>query len=901
MEAEREILERTPPQAVDVEQAVLGAFLLDNTAVGKCLELTDNFEDCFYRESHRKIFGACVTLYDRNEPVDLITLSEELSRRGQLEEVGGNSYLVTLTELVATAANVEYHAEILLEKAIRRQLIEASTEIIKPCYDDSQEVDELLDRSELRIFSIKERHLKGGFTSLKDILPQTMQSLDEYAEKGGTLTGLPTGFDELDDLTAGLQPADLIVVAGRPAMGKTAFCLNVAEHLAVNEKIPVAVFSLEMSKEQLAQRMLCSRAKVSSNRLRRGKLKDYQWTNLSIAVGPLSEAPIYVDDSPAISALELKAKARRLKSQRGVGLVIVDYMQLMQGPRNVENRQQEIAFISRSLKNLAKELSLPVMALSQLSRQSEARGGYMKPQLADLRECVTGDTLVVMSDGRRLPVKRLVGSTPEVMAVSREGRIVLARSDMVWHVGRRPVFVVRLASGRTVRATAEHRLLGAHGWRRVGELRAGDRIAIARAIPEPVNCEEWSDDRVALLGHLIGDGSYLSGQPLRYTTSDDENSTLVAKAAEREFSSVVRHYPGKGNWHQLLISGNGNRWHPRGVNLWLRQLGIFGQRSHEKRIPEDAFRLPNRQIALLLRHLWATDGTIHTRKEGSVGGHAIHFSTNSESLAGDVAALLLRLGIVARIRLAQKRGYLPAHLVTISGSRAQLKFIEAVGASGPRAPQALRLREALAGVAANTNVDTLPIEVFDRVRQLMKERGITQRRMAAMRKTAYGGSSHFRFAPSREVALEYGEILGDEALSNQATSDLFWDTIAAVEPAGEEEVYDLTVPGISSWLADGIVSHNSGAIEQDADVVMFIYRPFKYGEELAEKYRREVLKTNIPMDSYAEVLIGKQRNGPTGSVPLAFVPEYTRFERLDTIHAEAPQIEGVEEESGTPF
>lgn len=396
MEAEKQILERTPPQAVDVEQAILGAFLLDGDAIGRCLEIIG--EDCFYRDVHRKIFNACVSLYDRKEPVDLITLSEELSRGGQLEEVGGRSYLVTLTELVASAANVEHHARIILEKATLNQLMSTCTEIINSCYDPTQEPDSLLDLSEQKIFSIKEKRLKQSFVSLRDILPQTMQDLDEYAEKGGTLTGLSTGFDRLDDLTAGLQPADLIIVAGRPAMGKTAFCLNIAEHLALEDKIPVAVFSLEMSKEQLAQRMLCSRAKVSSNLLRRGRLKDYQWTNLSIAVGPLSEAPIYVDDAAAISVIELKAKARRLKSQKDIGLVIVDYMQLMQGPRGTENRQQEIAYISRSLKNLAKELSLPVMALSQLSRQSEIRGGYMKPQLADLREsgAIEQDADVVM-------------------------------------------------------------------------------------------------------------------------------------------------------------------------------------------------------------------------------------------------------------------------------------------------------------------------------------------------------------------------------------------------------------------------------------------------------------------------------------------------------------------------
>lgn len=374
--------DRLPPQVVEVEQAVLGAMLLDKEAIGKAVEVLD--ESCFYKSSHAKIFSAMVSLYDRNEPVDLITLPQELKKRLELEEVGGIPYINDLATSVATSANIEYHSRIVLEKATLRRLIQTSTEIVSRCFDQTEDVDLLLDSAEQRIFEISEKRIKHGFTPLSDILPQTFESIDRIRE--GQITGLPTGFVELDTLTAGLQPSDLIVVAGRPSMGKTSFCLSVVEHSAVELKVPVAIFSLEMEKGQLANRMLCSRAKLSSHKMRTGRLSDHEWTNLSIAVGPLSEAKIFVDDTPAIGILEIRAKARRLKAKENIGLIIVDYLQLMAGPKGAESRQQEISTISRALKGLAKDLKVPVLAISQLSRAVETRGGERRPQLADLRE-----------------------------------------------------------------------------------------------------------------------------------------------------------------------------------------------------------------------------------------------------------------------------------------------------------------------------------------------------------------------------------------------------------------------------------------------------------------------------------------------------------------------------------
>ena len=376
--------EKIPPQSIEVEQAVLGAMLLDKEAIGKALEIIDR--DSFYRDDHQKIFSAVVDLYDKNQPVDIITVSDELTKRKELDNIGGRIYLLELTEKIATTANIEYHCNIVLEKSTLRKLIDTSTQIVSQCYDASLDVDDLLDRAEQGIFNISEKRIKEGFIPIGELLPHTFEAIEEYQKKGGMVTGLSTGFFELDTLTGGLQNSDLIVVASRPSMGKTAFCLSIAEHIAIEEKTPVGVFSLEMAKNQLAQRMLCSRARFSTYKMRTGRISDHEYSNLAVAVGPLAEAKIFIDDTPNIGILQMRAKARRLKAQHDVGMVIVDYLQLMQGPKNVESRQQEISLISRSLKGLAKELGIPVVAVSQLSRKVEDRGGDKRPLLADLRE-----------------------------------------------------------------------------------------------------------------------------------------------------------------------------------------------------------------------------------------------------------------------------------------------------------------------------------------------------------------------------------------------------------------------------------------------------------------------------------------------------------------------------------
>lgn len=379
---------RIPPQAVEVEQSVLGAMLIEREAIPRAIEILR--EDAFYDVRHRKIFSAMSGLFERGHPVDLITLTDEMKRREEIDQVGGPYYLTELTTRVASAANIEYHARIIAEKSLLRKMIETMTGLIGHAYDPTSDAFDLLDQAESDIFRISDSQLRRAATSMNEVLKETLQRLEHIHGREGGITGVPSGFRKLDDMTGGWQRSDLIIIAARPSMGKTAFCLAVGRNAALHKEKPtgVAIFSLEMSAQQLAQRLLTSEARVDAQAARTGRLRDEDWPRLARAAGNLSAAPIFIDDTPGLSILELRAKCRRLKAEHDIGLVIVDYLQLMHGTTSSKNsnREQEIAQISRSLKSLAKELDVPVLALSQLSRAVETRGGDKRPQLSDLRE-----------------------------------------------------------------------------------------------------------------------------------------------------------------------------------------------------------------------------------------------------------------------------------------------------------------------------------------------------------------------------------------------------------------------------------------------------------------------------------------------------------------------------------
>jgi replicative DNA helicase len=371
------------PQNIEAEQSVLGAILIDNEAISSALEILSPSD--FYRDNHRKIYSAMIELYERHEPIDLITITDYLRSTNLLDEVGGSEYMAFLATVVPTSANIRQHAKIVKEKALLRGLINAGTEIVKRVFEDPSDPDELLDFAEKQIFDISAKKVKGSFVSLKDLMADTFTTIERLYDRKEAITGIPSGFKDLDEYTSGFQNGDLIIIGGRPSMGKTAFGLNIARYVGVELREPVAIFSLEMSNQQIALRMLCSEAMVDSSHLKKGMIRKEDWHRLTAAAGRLAEAPIFIDDSSDTSVLEMRAKARRLKMEKGLSLIIVDYLQLMKGRGNFERREQEISEISRGLKALAKELDVPVIALSQLNRAVEQRIDK-RPTLADLRE-----------------------------------------------------------------------------------------------------------------------------------------------------------------------------------------------------------------------------------------------------------------------------------------------------------------------------------------------------------------------------------------------------------------------------------------------------------------------------------------------------------------------------------
>ena len=596
--------ERTLPHNLEAERSVLGAILVQNDAFNLAAQLIDSKD--FYRDAHRRIFERMAALSERSHAIDFVTLKEELSKGGELDQVGGPAYVASLADGVPRATNVEYYAKIVKEKATLRNLIYAANKILTDAYEADQESDLILDEAETAIFAVADDRLKAGFVEMRDLVKENFPKIEQLFEQKRLITGVPSGFADMDAMTRGLQPGDLIIVAARPSMGKTSLVLNIAQYVAAQPDMTVGFFSLEMSKESLFLRMLTSEAHIDSHRLMSGAIGQKDYGRIAHALETLSNMRLHIDDTAGIGVMEMRAKARRLQSEHGLHLLIVDYVQLMTGRGRFENRTLELASISRSIKGLAKELGVPIILLSQLSRAPEARSDH-RPQLSDLRECVTGDTPVWLSNGRRVPIASLVGQSPLVWALSEDGSRVEAASDKVWLVGTRPVVRVRLESQLEIRATADHRLRRSDGWCRVSDLRAGDRLAVVMPMP----------------------------------------------------------------------------------------------------------------------------------------------------------------GIVAAVGTAA----LDAHAV-------------------PVRPDA-----------------------------------------------------------------DPGELV--------------WHRIVSIEPAGDEQVYDLTVPGPSCWLADGIVSHNSGALEQDADLVVLIYRDDVYNKD-----------PNNPDAGTAELILAKQRNGPTGVVKLAFLREQTRFANL---------------------
>jgi len=1203
--------ERVPPHSVEAEESVLGSMLLSKDAIAEVLELVR--EDDFYRPAHRTVFRSVLELYSHGGAVDAVTVAEDLRRNGALADVGGAPFLHTLVAGVPTAANAAYYAHIVKEAGVLRRLIDVGTRIVQVGYETPQDVERAVDLAESWVYQVAQGRVSEDYQSLRDALTGTLEAIERLHEEHRELTGVPTGFADLDRLTSGLQPSNLVIVAARPAVGKalaldtplptpsgwttmgdvavgdqligadgrpttvvaatevlhgrpcyevefsdgtvivadaqhqwltetrasrksawaaargynrsrtqrtfpsvrtteevlatlrcngaeqrlnhavvnarpldlpprevplppyalgvwlgdghaasarittadpeivvyleadglrvvpvggllyglrrnhhgtvqailrslgvlhnkhipamylrasepqrrsllaglldtdgsvtsggavqfsvtsrrlaedarelivslgyrcglsmkrvkgrtadsstaytltfstvddvfrlerkrlvhkerkgpgrtgkrlitavrpipsvpvrcvevkgpdhlylasrsmipthnSTFGLDVARHASVRAGVPTVVFSLEMSRTELVQRLMCAECTVDMQRLRTGRMEESDWTRLTRSLGKLADAPMFIDDSPGTTLMEVRAKCRRLKQRHGLGLVIVDYLQLMQPSKRFENRQQEVSEISRSLKLLAKELEVPVIAISQLSRQPESRSDR-RPLLSDLREsgCLTADTRITRADtGADVSLGELLLRGERdipVWTLDEDLRVVRGTMTHVFPSGIKPVFELRLASGRHLRASANHPFLTLDGWRPLEELAVGDRLAAPRVLPEPSHCGTWPAPEVVMLAHLLGDGCFASGQPLHYTSADAANLEAVESAASH--FDVTPRRVAQETWTHVYLPAPFRPTHGKRnpIVAWLDHLGLYGMRSHEKFIPAEVFRLPPSQIALFVRHLWATDGSV--RQDGRMG--RIYYASSSRRLIDDLQSLLLRLGIRARVKRVLEAGDRPGYHLYLDGAENQLRFLQLVGVHGARGravqPLAGMLRSVLPG--ADTNLDTIPKEeVWAAVRPRVREVGITTRAFQAAIETQYRGSTLYKTAPGRARPARVATVLDADRPACLATSDVFWDSVVAIEPIGDQPVYDATVPGTHNFIAGGIFAHNS--LEQDADMVLFIYRDEIYDPESVRK-------------GEADLILAKHRNGPTDTVTVTFQGQYSRF------------------------
>ncbi len=1008
-----EDLGRQPPQDLAAEQSVLGGMLLSKDAIADVLERLRPGD--FYRPAHQNVYDAILDLYGRGEPADAVTVAAELDRRGLLRRIGGAPYVHTLISTVPTAANAGYYASIVAEKALLRRLVEAGTRVVQYGYAgaDGSDVAEVVDRAQAEIYEVTDRRLSEDFVALEDLLQPTMDEIDAIASNGGLARGVPTGFTELDEVTCGLHPGQMIIVAARPGVGKalaldtplptpagwttmgdvavgdellgadgqptevvaatevmlgrpcyevefsdgtiivadalhqwpTGYgirttaelrcgldtiaaagsigryagrrgaatlmapvlqidavrrlrsvpvrCVEVSKpaHLylagrgmvpthnstlgldfmrscSIKNRMASVIFSLEMSKSEIVMRLLSAEAKIKLADMRSGRMSDDDWTRLARRMSEISEAPLYIDDSPNLTMMEIRAKARRLRQKADLRLVVVDYLQLMTSGKRHESRQVEVSEFSRHLKLLAKELEVPVIAISQLNRGPEQRTDK-KPMLSDLREsgCMTAATRILRADtGAEVTFGELMrtGERPLVWSLDERLRMVARPMSNVFSSGRKEVFRLRLASGREVEATGNHPFMKLDGWTPLQELAVGDRLAVPRSVPEPVDAKRMAESEVILLAHMIGDGSCVKRQPIRYASVDEANLAAVAVSAAYFGVSAVRDDYPAARVTTLRLPAPYRLTHGRHnpIAAWLDELGLFGLRSYEKFVPQQVFAMPTDQVALFLRHLWATDGSV--RWESVAAQAKLYYASTSRRLVDDVAHLLLRIGVQSRIARVSKSGYRDCWHLTIDRAENQIRFLRNVGVHGARSG---KVQEVLAELETRTGrpgADTVPSEVWEKIGNALAKKGLTYGALRVAMESSFAISTR-RFAPGRARLHDMAGMLKDAGIHAWAASDVFWDKVVEVTGLGEMDVYDGTVGGTHNFIANGVSAHNS--LEQDADMVILLNRP-------------DAFERDDPRGGEADLILAKHRNGPTKTVTVAHQLHLSRFANM---------------------
>lgn len=927
---------RTPPQDLVAEQSVLGGMMLSKDAIADCVEVLRGID--FYRPAHEAIYDAIIDLYGRGEPADAVTVSDLLTKRGEITRVGGPAYLHTLLQSVPTAANAGFYAEIVRERAVLRRLVDAGTKIVQLGYSQDGEVDAIVNEAQAEVYKVAERRTAEDYVALRDIIEGTVDEIEAAGSRSEGVTGVPTGFYELDELTQGLHGGQMIVIAARPAVGKalaldtpiptptgwttmgelnvgdevlaadgtptvvtaatevmldrpcfevefndgsvivadaehqwlvsidaveqvtdtqnlravleleknvrianksdrttvtewtilriesrssvpvrciqvahedhlflageafipthnSTFALDFARSASIKHNMTSVFFSLEMGRNEIAMRLLSAEASIALQNLRKGSIKDDEWSKIATTMGRLNDAPLFIDDSPNMSLMEIRAKCRRLKQKHDLKLILLDYLQLMSSGKRVESRQQEVSEFSRSLKLLAKELDVPLIALSQLNRGSEQRTDK-KPMVSDLREsgCLTAETKVLRSDtGAETTMGELFATGAKdvpVWSLDANLRYVERHLTHVFSTGVKPVYKMTLASGRTIRATDNHPFFTYEGWQALGDLQIGDRLGIPRHVDGPSLRVDWDEEQVTTIARFLGNAPVANETPV-----DNDDPAMLG---------------------DLL-----------------------------KFIPEDVFALPKASIALFLSHLWATTGIV------SVNGTSgkIQYRAHSRKMADDIARLLLRFGITCKISQHTTN----TCMVEIVGDHDQKRFLQGIGVEGEHTAAAQELLDAIITNQEAFELGAAPLHVWNNVREILEQNPNDANAEGSL-KTAV-----------RQPLSRVAEVLDDAEMQVEAINDIFWDNIVSIEADGEEEVFDATVIGNHNFIANGIAVHNS--IEQDADMVILLHREDIYDKESARA-------------GEADVIVAKHRNGPTKTIVLAFQGHYSRFNNM---------------------
>lgn len=889
---------KVPPNSKESEMMVLGCMLTSINSLNIASERLTEAD--FYYSEHKTIFRSLQQAYKADKPADVHLIAEELKRQDKLQSVGGVLYLTSLAQYAGTSAYIEEYTTIVKNKSLLRQMIDSAQHVEKTAHDEPADVNAALDEAQQLFFHIGQSQNKKAGELISDLLSgketdkhtSFLKDLEARQERymrlgpeDTAITGIPTQFIDLDKIINGLNNSHLVILASRPAMGKTALSLNIAEAVSFKSHVPVGIFSLEMTAQQLVHRIVCSQSEVESSKILTGSLSAPEFHQVVEAVNEIQQHVVVIDDQPGVKITDLRAKARRMKESHNVGLIIIDYLQLIAGSgfvKSVENRQNEISEISRMLKVLARELDVPILCLAQLSRKVEERQGH-RPMMSDLREsgCLTGDTLIQdAKTGKIHTIKELAETKTQkplsVHAVGEDLTIKEHKLVKAFYSGRKPVFELKLRSGRSIKASANHPFLLLSGWTPLDKLHPGDKIATPRKIgirqPHPA----LSDDELILLAHLLGDGCILPRQPYHYTSADEENISIVCETAHRLFDIKPKVVKQKNWFHAYLTSPyklTNNKFHP--LTTWYQKLGLERVRSYEKRVPEAIFESPDQQIALFLHHLWATDGNISSKYlKNRKSSASIYYASSSKLLSSQIQHLLLRLGILSTLlTVPSSKGYRNMYHVVVQGTQNQQRFLEIVGCAGNRGKIIPQLLVDLAKIDQNPNLDIIPKEAWQSfIKEAKEQHKLSWRELTTTLGWSYSGTSLFKSGISRARLNHLCTALPSKKLLELANSDVYWDEVVSIQELGEEDVYDATVEGVHNFLANDILVHNS--IEQDADVVLFLVR-----REYYDPYDRP---------GQAEVIIAKNRHGGTGSVTLTYRKELAKFENFSPNNYQPP-------------